>query len=179
MSLGLTDLASLDAFIDQHGIRHFKIGIIDIDGVFRGKYVNRDKLNSAVSKGFGFCDVVLGWDSGDQLYDNIEVSGWHTGYRDAPATLDLATLRHIPFEPNTVLVFGGFAGDYEPVCPRAVLRRVVERANAAGFAPFAALEYEFFMFNETPASAREKSMRSLISASRMRADSCTVRVKRR
>ena len=91
-----TTAAQLAAFLDERGIRRVKVGVFDIDGVFRGKYLQRDKLMSAVENGFGFCDVVLGWDSGDQLYDNTKLSGWHTGYRDAPVKLDLASLRALP-----------------------------------------------------------------------------------
>ena len=161
MSLGIHDLASLDAYIDGHKVRHFKIGVIDIDGVFRGKYVNRDKLRSAVGSGFGFCDVVLGWDSNDQLYDKETVSGWHTGYRDAPVRLDLSSARRLPFEADTLLILGEFTGDYAGVCPRSLLRRVVEKADAMGFGVLAAAEYEFFLFDETPESVREKGYRDL------------------
>lgn len=156
-----TTLAELQALLDQRGIRHHKIGVFDVDGVLRGKYVDRDKFLSAVDKGFGFCDVVLGWDSADQLYDNATVSGWHTGYRDAPVRLDLATTRLLPFEPDTILVVGGFAGDYEAVCPRGVLRRMVDKAARMGFVPYAALEYEMFVFDETPHSVRDKGYRDL------------------
>lgn len=156
-----TDVPSLIAFLDQHGITRHKIGVFDIDGVLRGKYVSRDKLLSAAEKGLGFCDVVLGWDVNDQLYDNATVSGWHTGYRDAPVVLDLSTTRVLPFEPDTVFVLGGFSGAYEAVCPRAVLRRTLERAAAMGFSVKAACEYEFFVFDETPHSAREKGYRNL------------------
>lgn len=156
-----TDASSLASFLDQHAITRHKLGVFDIDGVLRGKYVNRDKLLSAAEKGLGFCDVVLGWDVNDQLYDNASVSGWHTGYRDAPVTLDLSTTRVLPFEPNTVFVLGGFSGAYEAVCPRAVLRRTLERAASMGFDVKAACEYEFFVFDETPHSAREKGYRNL------------------
>lgn len=156
-----TSAADLEVVLDQYGITKHKIGVFDIDGVLRGKYVDRSKFLSAAQKGFGFCDVVLGWDSADQLYDNATVSGWHTGYRDAPVLLDPTTARRLPFEPDTLLVLGGFAGDYEPVCPRGVLRRVLEKADAMGFAAKAALEYELFVFDETPHSAREKGYRNL------------------
>lgn len=156
-----TDAPSLAAFLDQHGITRHKIGVFDIDGVLRGKYMSREKFLSAAEKGLGFCDVVLGWDVADQLYDNANVSGWHTGYRDAPVNLDLSTLRLLPFEPNTVFVLGGFSGAYEAVCPRAVLRRTLERAASMGFGVKAACEYEFFVFDETPHSAREKGYRDL------------------
>ncbi len=160
---GVRTTAELDAWIDREGIRFFKIGVFDVDGVLRGKYVDRAKLASAVDKGFGFCDVVLGWDLHDALYEGtrVEVSGWHTGYRDAEVTLDLATLRRIPFEDDTLLLIGQFAGDYAAVCPRETLSRTLARAEQMGFGVDAAFEYEFFLFEETPHSVREKGYRDL------------------
>jgi glutamine synthetase len=148
-------------FLDEEAIRFHKIGVFDIDGIFRGKYVDREKFESALRKGFGFCDVVMGWDSNDQLYDNTKASGWHTGYRDAPVELDLGSVRKLPFEPDTVLVLGHFAGDYAQVCPRRLLQRVAAKARDMGFDVKASLEYEFFLFNETPESVRSKGYRNL------------------
>jgi len=157
----ITTTDELVAAMDERGTRHFKIGVFDVDGVMRGKYVNRDKFLSSLRGGMSFCDVVLGWDSGDQLYDNTSLSGWHTGYRDAPVTLDPSTARFLPFEEDTVLVIGNFGGTYEAACPRSVLGRTVARAEQLGFSPMAALEYEFFMFDETPQTARDKGYRDL------------------
>jgi glutamine synthetase len=151
----------LDRWIEEQGIRRFKIGVFDIDGILRGKYVNREKLRSAVDKGFGFCDVVLGWDAHDELYERVEVSGWHTGYRDAPVRLDLSSLRAIPFEEDTLLLIGSFGGDYAAVCPRMTLGRTLSRAREMGFEVNAAFEYEFFVFDESPQSVREKGYRDL------------------
>ncbi len=156
-----SSIQELEQHLDTEGIRHHKIGVFDIDGVFRGKYVNREKFLSALEKGLGFCDVVLGWDSADQLYDNTRVSGWHTGYRDAAVELDLRTARSLPFEPDTILVLGGFAGEYAQVCPRGVLQRIIEKARSMGFDPLASCEYEFFLFDETPQSVRDKGYRNL------------------
>src|SRR4030095_2417879 len=93
--------------------------------------------------------------------DNTKLSGWHTGYRDAPVELDLATLRRIPFEDATVLLLGDFTGDYAQGCPRKLLRRVIERARGMGLVPKAALECESSLFDETPHSVREKGYRNL------------------
>ena len=49
-----TDSSSLASFLDQHGITRHKIGVFDIDGVLRGKYVNRPKFLSAAEKGLEF-----------------------------------------------------------------------------------------------------------------------------
>src|SRR5690606_24524640 len=126
-----------------------------------GKYIERQKFSSALRKGLGFCDVVLGWDSDDQLYDNAEVSGWHTGYCDAPVTLDIATVRRLPFEEDTLFMLGNFEVHYAAACPRGLVRRVQQIALEMGYKARAAFEYEFFVFGEPPHSVREKGYRGL------------------
>jgi glutamine synthetase len=140
---------------------HVKVAFTDIDGILRGKYMSREKFLSALENGFGFCDVVLGWDSNDQLYDNVTFTGWHTAYPDAAVRVLPETCRKIPFEDDTLFFLAEFAPPAESVCPRGTLRRVVEKARAMGFEPYAAVEYEFFLFEETPHSVREKNYRNL------------------
>ena len=147
--------------VEERGLSHIKIGLFDNDGVMRGKYMSREKFFSSLDKGFSFCDVVLGWDSQDQLYDNVTYTGWHTGYPDAPARLLPDSCREIPLEENMLLFLGEFAGQAEAVCPRATLRRVLTKAHDMGFDPYASFEYEFFMFEETPQSVRDKQYTNL------------------
>src|SRR5688572_29047535 len=82
--------------LEAEGVKWAKSGGFDIDGVLRGKYVSLAKLRSALASGFGFCDVIFGWDVADALYSDAKVTGWHTGYPDAHAVLDPSTLRRIP-----------------------------------------------------------------------------------
>ena len=149
------------SIVEERGLTHVKVGLFDIDGVMRGKYMSRDKFYSSLETGFAFCDVVLGWDSMDQLYDNATYTGWHTGYPDAPVRILPFSCREIPFEDGMLLFLAEFAGAAETICPRATLRRVIARAHKMGFDPYAALEYEFFMFNETPETVREKGYKNL------------------
>src|ERR1700744_6523897 len=86
------------AQVEARGLTHVKVGVTDIDGVIRGKYMSREKFFSALKSGFSFCDVVFGWDSNDQLYDNSKVTGWHTAFPDAPVRIDLTTARNAPLE---------------------------------------------------------------------------------
>ena len=79
--------------INERNLKHVKVGVFDIDGIFRGKYMAKNKFFSALEKGFGFCDVVLGWDCDDQLYDNVKLTGWHTGYPDGLVHIDPTTCR--------------------------------------------------------------------------------------
>jgi len=152
-------------FLDERQIEHVKIGVFDGDAILRGKYLSRDKFLSALDKGMGFCDVILGWDSNDQLFDNTRFTGWHTAYPDAMVRVLPDTRREIPFEPKTVLFLGEFAGRAEAVCPRGTLRRVLARAADMGFGVSAAAEFEFFLFEETPHSVREKNYRDLKNVS--------------
>jgi len=149
------------AIVEERGLSHVKVGLFDNDGVMRGKYMSREKFFSSLEKGFAFCDVVLGWDVKDQLYDHVDYTGWHTGYPDAPVRILPDSCREIPFEDGMLLFLAEFADQAEAVCPRAALRRVVDKAHAMGFTAFSALEYEFFLFDETPHSIREKGFRDL------------------
>ena len=153
--------ADARAIVEERGLAHVKVGVFDNDGVLRGKYMGREKFLGALDKGFGFCDVVLGWDSNDQLYDNVKYTGWHTAYPDAPVRVLPSTCRDVPLEGNMLFFLGEFAEGAEAVCPRAVLRRVLARAEKLGFGVSAAAEFEFFMFRETPDSVRDKGYRNL------------------
>lgn len=147
--------------VEERKLDHVKVGVFDNDGILRGKYMGRDKFFGALDKGFGFCDVVLGWDSNDQLYDNVKYTGWHTAYPDAPVRVLPATCRAVPFEGDMLLFLGEFAEKAAAVCPRGVLRRVISRAESLGYSAVAATEFEFFMFRETPESVRDKGFRQL------------------
>jgi glutamine synthetase len=153
--------AEARAIVEERGLAHVKVGVFDNDGILRGKFIDRPKFLAALEKGLAFCDVVLGWDSSDQLYDNITFTGWHTAFPDARVRLLLETCRSLPLEGNMLLFLGEFTGSAEEVCPRATLRRVLRRAAAMGYGANAAAEYEFFLFRETPASVRQKNYRDL------------------
>ncbi|MGE0715466.1 MAG: glutamine synthetase family protein [Alphaproteobacteria bacterium] len=154
-------VADARAIVEARGLTHVKVGVFDADGVLRGKYMSRAKFLSALEGGFGFCDVVLGWDSNDQLYDNVKYTGWHTAYPDAAVRIVPESCREIPFEAPGLFFLAEFAPPAEAICPRGILRRVLAKAESMGFSVKAAVEYEFFVFDETPHSVREKGFRNL------------------
>lgn len=151
------------AIVQQRNLKHVKVGLVDLDGVLRGKYMSRDKFFSALKKGFGFCDVVLGWDSNDQLYEDvgIQYTGWQTGYPDAPVRIIPQSCREVYEEPGMLFFQAEFADDAEKLCPRGVLKRVLQIADSMDLNVQAAFEYEFFLFEETPHSIREKDYQNL------------------
>lgn len=158
---GKKTAADIKKGLAQLGVEYVKVGFFDIDGILRGKYMKVEKFISALDNGFGFCDVVMGWDSNDQLYDSAKYTGWHTAYPDAEARIVPQSVRAIPFEDNVPFFICELAGAGEGVCPRGLLKRVVQRAHDMGFTPYASCEFEFFMFDETPDSVREKGYRNL------------------
>ena len=158
---GVKNTAQARQIVEQCGHSHVKVGVFDMDGVMRGKYMSKDKFLSALDKGFGFCDVVMGWDVKDQLYDNVSYTGWHTGYPDASVRLLPSSCRSLPLEDNMLFFLGEFSEQAESICPRATLRRVIEKAKSMGLDIFSGFEYEFFVFNETPHSIREKKYQNM------------------
>ena len=161
-----------DELIEKYrneGITRVKLGVTDIDGVIRGKYISLDKFASIAGSTSGFCDCVLGWDVDDQLYDNARFTGWHTAFPDALYRLDLTTERRLSAEGGIPYFIGEFvAEDREsphPICPRSRLKQVLCLAMEMGFTAKMAFEYEFSVFRETPQSVRDKNYQNLIPLS--------------
>ncbi len=161
--LELKTVEEAATFLEQQAIDRVKLAITDLDGVLRGKYVSSEKFLSAVQKGLGFCDVIFGWDSADELYEQDSFTGWQKGFPDAWATLDLTTCRMLPLEKKmTPLCLADFSeSSAAEVCPRSLLKRVLKQAESTGFRVLASAEFEFFLFQETVESVRGKNYQNL------------------
>lgn len=130
-------------------IRKVKLAITDIDGILRGKVISFEKFASVAEKGFGFCDVVFGWDAADVAYDNASYTGWHTGYPDATAVPDMQTMREVPWENDIPFFLADFSdakGNSLAVCPRSLLKKIAQQATDAGFVPYFSEEFEWYNF---------------------------------
>jgi glutamine synthetase len=149
--------------VEKSGTQKVKVAVSDIDGILRGKYLHIDKFKGAAEPypagGFGFCDVVFGWDSSDQCYDNTSVTGWQHGFPDALARLDLDTARNVPWDNNVPFFLGEFInsdGTPHPLCPRQTLKKVIKRAAKMGVNPMCGMEFEWFNFLENSHSWENK-----------------------
>jgi glutamine synthetase len=159
----MTDSEILD-YIKNHPSGKVKIAVSDIDGILRGKYISTEKFLSVAQKSFGLCSVVFGWDMADVSYDNATYTGWHTGYPDAEASIDLSTFRKIPWENDLPFFLGELVekdSDKNLVCPRQLLKRIENRAKNMGYTPLLSQEFEWFNFEETPNSLNEKGFKNL------------------
>lgn len=141
-----------------------KIALTDIDGILRGKYIHKNKFIDSVSGNIGICDVVFGWDSGDICYENTELTGWHTGYPDARAVIDINSFREIPWENSIPFFLVDFSQHKEyasTACPRSLLKRIAAECDSMGFKAYFAQEFEWFNFKGTPSEVSESNFSKL------------------
>ncbi len=141
-----------------------KIAVADIDGILRGKYIHKKKFLDDVNSNIGICNVIFGWDSGDICYDNMELTGWQTGYPDGKATIDMNTFREIPWENSIPFFLADFSQHKkyaETACSRSLLKRIAEEVESMGFRAFFAQEFEWFNFKGTPSEISENRFQNL------------------
>lgn len=152
------------AYIKENNISKVKFAFADVDGVLRGKVISVKKFLDGLKTGYGFCDVVFGWDSNDACYDNVELTSWHTGYPDKLCYVDLGTLRNIPWQDNIPFFLADYSGPHGntvPADPRSLLKNIVADCKAMGYHAEFAQEFEWFNFKETPQSLQNKGFANM------------------
>lgn len=115
------------------------------------------------------CNYLLTVDQEMNTVQGYSSSSWQTGYGDYVLKPDMATLRLVPWLEGTALVLGDLLdhATHAPVphSPRAVLKKQVERARAMGFEPMMATELEFYLFENSYESLRDKGTENLTPVS--------------
>ena len=159
------DQEKLTDFVEKNGIHTFKIGAVDLDGLWRGKRVSAEHfLDSVHSDGTFFCNILFGWDMQDEPIPDLAYTGWHTGFPDINLRPDMSTLAAVPWEPGTASVICDvFELDGSPldISPRTVLKSMVARAESLGFSPIFAYEFEFYLFRGTSRELARRHWRDL------------------
>jgi glutamine synthetase len=115
-----------------------------------------------------FCDYLFTVDLGMEPVPGFKSSSWELGYSDLVAKPDLTTLRKVPWLEATALVLCDCEnenGDLIPTAPRSVLKNQITRLNSRNRTASMASELEFYIFNETYESARDKDYTSLKATS--------------
>lgn len=154
----------IKAYIEQNNIRKIKFAFADIDGVLRGKVIHPKKFLDGLQSGYGFCDVVFGWDSSDVCYDNVALTGWQSGYPDKLCRIDLSTLRNVPWQDDIPFFLADFSKPDDndlPACPRSLLKHIKAQCEEMGFHAEFAQEFEWFNFKETPQSLADKKFTNI------------------
>ena len=142
--------------MSEFGAERVHVGIFDAEAAFREKSVAAAKAEKMLRDGFGFSDVLYEWDITEQTYSG-------GAFADEPAEVDPASGRVYPFAPKEAIFVADFTGAHAGFSPRRLAAAQIARAAAMGFGVLAGFEYEFFLFQETPQSLRDKGYRDLRS----------------
>ena len=142
--------------LGESGTKRVHVGIFDAEAAFREKSVAVDKAEKMLRDGFSFSDVLYEWDIADQTYSG-------GAFADEAAEIDPASGRVFPFAPNEALFIADFTGAHAGLSPRNLAKAQIARAADMGYGVRAGFEYEFFLFEETPQSLRDKDYRNLRS----------------
>lgn len=146
--------------IENRKLSHVTVGVFDTEGILRGKNLSRAKFLAALDEGLGFSSLLLGWDINDRPYGHLPFTGGHTGYPDAALRIRSDTCRELPFT-QSLLFLAEFIPPTQAICPRGVLRRVLNIAQDMELTAHAGFEYEFFLFAENALSVRAKQYQNL------------------
>lgn len=134
------------------------------DGLVIGKYLSRAKFERSLPLGPAISDFAFALDVGGTPY-----LGWWDDWRpshlgDVHQRPDLETLIRVPGRPGLAAVIVDHTdvdGNLLPVCPRSVLKSVVERLEAHGLHAKVAFELEAMVFAESYEAAKAKAYRDL------------------
>ena len=139
---------------------HARFITTDIDGVCRGKTHSGDKMVELLQGGGTIASAAFGWDIADDLYTHtVTFAGLGTELGEIGLHLDATTARQLPWDDNRWTVIGEHRlpdGSPLPMCPRQVLKRVLERATEMGLDVQVGIELEWFVFREDERSLRAK-----------------------
>ncbi len=143
------DPEALVASLRGQGVRAVRLLYTDLHGVARGKDIPLGHFVEMVEDGVAFCAAVMGTD-----LNHTPVVGGEEGYVDLAVRPDLDTVRVVPWQPEVAWCLGEAwcldgSGHY-PVCPRALLKRVVERYAERGLVPIVGPELEHFICERNP-----------------------------
>ncbi len=146
--------------------RFVTVAVTDTNGLLRGQKLSAKGLDGVLKDGIGMAPAQLALDPTDEILELPGVTDDNGDFSDTRLQVDEQSRCSMPWEKpgDDGLYLAEFTGDAGAFCPRSVLRRVLDRATAAGFHPTYGYELEFTLFNETTESLREKDFDNLQTA---------------
>ena len=141
----------------------------DMQGRLIGKRFQAEFFLGGAHEETHGCDYLLADDIDMEPVPGYAAASWDKGYGDFVMKPDLSTLRRIPWLKSTALVLCDVLDHHHHAplahAPRSILKKQVERLEERGYLAYFASELEFYLFEETYASARAKHWQGLDTAS--------------
>jgi glutamine synthetase len=164
----------LRLLVDSGEIDTVVLAFPDMQGRLQGKrFAAPFFFDEVLEHGTEGCNYLLAVDTEMNTVDGYEMSSWDRGYGDFAMRPDLSTLRRIPWNDGTALLFADLAwNDGSPVvaAPRQILRRQLERLAEHGLTAHAGTELEFIVFKDTYEQAWDSNYRDLTPVNQYNVD---------
>ena len=158
----------LEEAVAGGGIDTVLVCFVDMQGRLIGK---RFQAGFFIASGYAAthaCDYLLADDISMEPVPGYKAASWDKGYGDFVLQPDMRTLRRIPWLDGTALVLCDVLDHHSMEelahSPRAVLKKQVRILEDLGMQALLGSELEFYLFDETYDSAREKSYTDLATA---------------
>ncbi len=137
---------------------------IDMQGRLMGKRFHANYFVDAAHEETHSCNYLLATDMEMNTIDGYKATSWAKGYGDYTMKPDLSTLRRIPWLEGTALVLCDVLDHHThnqvAHSPRAMLKKQVQRLEAAGFKAYMASELEFHLFEQSFEELRATGLRA-------------------
>lgn len=162
--MGKLDITRLAELVASGEIETVMIAGIDMQGKLFGKKVPARYFLESAKDGIHTCAINLIWDASLKYAENYAFCNLDSGLHDMLVIPDMNTLRPYPWIERTALVLGDLYnkdGSEVSVAPRNILKRQLELASDKGYIVNAASEMEFYLYQETSETVREKNFFNL------------------
>lgn len=158
---GMLTLDELRQKVESGEIETVITAFSDLYGRSMGKRLTGEFfLDHTVESGIHACNYLLTADMPMEPIPGYTYANWEQGYGDVHCVPDMDTLRAATWLDKTALVLCDLwdekTGKLVSVAPRSILRRQLDAARADGAIGMGASELEYFIYDETYRSAREK-----------------------
>ena len=166
---GKLSFDQLKKAVAEGGIDTVLACAVDMQGRLIGKrFLAQFFVESAHDETHG-CNYLLADDIDMEPVPGYRAASWSKGYGDFVMKPDLSTIRPVPWLEKTALVLCDVLDHRThedlPHSPRGILKRQIKRLQERGYLAYFASELEFYLFDETYATARAKRWQGLDTAS--------------
>jgi glutamine synthetase len=165
---------NLEGLVAEDDVDTVLVVFTDMQGRLQGKRFDAGHfLSEVVDHATEGCSYLLAVDVDMNTVPGYAMSSWDTGYGDFVMQPDLATLRHMPWHPKTVVCQSDLLwDDGAPVAaaPRRILHDQVSLLSDRGWTGLAGTELEFIVFENSYEDAWDRAYRGLTPANRYNVD---------
>ena len=171
---GLLTIEQLRVEANSGTIDTVVIALPDMQGRLQGKRLTaRFFLDQVLENDTEGCNYLLAVDVEMNTVDGYAMSSWASGYGDFVMRPDVATLRHVPWQPGTALLMCDLLqSDGSPVvaAPRNILRGQIDRLHAHGWQAMIGTELEFLLFRDSYEDAFSRRYQHMTPANQYNVD---------